>query len=204
VLITHIPQNLKWKKEYIYKEINNNFSEIKKALKEKYKVIILPESVFPLALNLYPILIEKLKNLSKKIIIITGALNYQNKNYYNSTYVFNNGKYKIYNKHILVPFGEYIPFPCCKKFLDKIFFNGAKDYKASKTFASYKIKGIKFLNAICYEATIEKLYKQKAKYIIAISNDAWFMPSIEPTLQKLLIEYYSLKYNKFVYHSRNL
>jgi apolipoprotein N-acyltransferase len=204
VVNTNIAQNLKWKKEYIYKEISNNFLEINKAIKEKYEVIILPETTFALPLNLYPTLIQKLKKLSQKITIVTGALSYQNKNYYNSTYVFQNGDYKIYNKHILVPFGEYIPLPCCKKFLNKIFFDGAEDYKASPSFASYKIKGIKFLNAICYEATIEKLYKEKGKYIIAMSNDAWFVPSIEPTLQKLLIEYYSLKYNKYVYHSRNL
>lgn len=204
VVNTNIPQNLKWKKEYIYKEISNNFLEINKAIKEKYEVVILPETVFALPLNLYSQLIEKLAKLSKKITIVTGALSYQNKTYYNSTYVFNNGKFKIYNKHILVPFGEYIPIPCCKKLLNKIFFDGAEDYKASPHFASYKIKGVKFLNAICYEATIEKLYKEKEKYIIAMSNDAWFVPSIEPTLQKLLIEYYSLKYNKYVYHSRNL
>jgi len=204
VITTHIPQNLKWKKEYIIKEINDNFNYINKAIKKKYEVVILPESAFPLALNLYPNLIKELKQLSKKIVIITGALSYQYKNYYNSTYLFKNGKFKIYNKHILVPFGEYIPIPCCKKFFNKIFFDGAEDYIASNNFASYKIKHIKFLNAICYEATIEKLYKQKGKYIIAISNNAWFRDSIEATLQKLLIEYYSLKYNKYVYHSRNL
>jgi apolipoprotein N-acyltransferase len=204
IVTTHTPQNLKWEKEYIYKEIDDNFKNIDEAIKQKYEVVILPETVFPLPLNLYTDLMQILKKLSKKIVIVTGALSYQNKTYYNSTYVFKNGKYKIYNKHILVPFGEYIPIPCCKKFFNKIFFDGAEDYKASPTFVSYEIKGVKFLNAICYEATIEQLYKEKGKYIIAMSNDAWFVPSIETTLQKLLIEYYSLKYNKYVYHSRNL
>jgi len=204
VITTHIPQNLKWEKKYINKEIKNNFSYIYQAIKDRYEIVILPESTFPLPLNLYPNLIKKLQKLSKKIVIVTGALNYENKNFYNSTYVFQNGKFKIYNKHILVPFGEYIPISCCKKFLNKIFFDGAEDYIASDNFASYKIKNIKFLNAICYEATIEKLYQEKGKYIIAMSNNAWFRNSIEPTLQQLLIEYYSLKYNKYVYHSRNL
>jgi len=204
VVTTHTPQNLKWEKKYIPQEIDNSFKEINKAIKQKYEVVILPESIFPLSLNLYPSLLKELKILSQKIVIVTGALSYKNKNYYNSTYVFQNGNYQIYNKHILVPFGEYIPIPCCKKFLNKIFFDGAEDYQASPNFASYKIKNINFLNAICYEATIEKIYQEKGKYIIAMSNDAWFRNSIEATLQKLLIEYYSLKYNKFVYHSRNL
>ena len=110
---------------------------------------------------------------------------------------------QIIDKHILVPFGEYIPFPIFQKEINKIFFNGASDYKTSKTFSTFKIKNTKFINAICYEATIEKLYKLHPKYVIALSNMAWFMPSTAPVLQKLLINVYALKYKKRVYHSLN-
>jgi apolipoprotein N-acyltransferase len=199
---THIPQDKKWDKNFIPIEIQNNFSYIKKAIK-KYEVIVLPESVFPIPINQYPKILNKLKNLSKQITIITGALEYKNNKYYNSTYLFKNGKVFIYHKHILVPFGEYIPIECCKTTINKIFFNGANDYTAEKDFNSYKIKNIKFLNAICYEVTNEKLYKKSPKYIIAMSNNAWFKPSIEITLQKMIIEYYSSKYKKYVYHSVN-
>ena len=200
---TNIPQNKKWNKNSIIIEINNNFKYINKAIQENYDVVVLPETIFPLALNEYPELLNRLLKLSNNITIITGALSYKNNAYYNSTYLFNKGTYKIYNKHILVPFGEYIPLPCCKKLLNKIFFNGAEDYKAAKNFQTYSINNIKFLNAICYEVTNENLYKQKPKYIIAMSNNAWFYPSIEPTLQKLLIQFYSNKYKKYVYHSIN-
>ena len=203
IINTHIPQNKKWDENYIPIEIKNNFEYIKKAIKQKYEVVILPETVFPLPLNMYPNILDKLKKLSQKIVIITGGLSYKNNHFENSTYLFKNSNFNIYNKHILVPFGEYIPFSCCKKFLNKIFFNGAEDYIPAKKFSEYKIKNITFLNAICYEVTNENLYKQKPKYIIAISNNAWFKPSIEITLQKLIIEFYSQKYNKFVYHSVN-
>ena len=198
---THIPQDKKWDKNFIPIEIQNNFSYIKEAISEKYEVVVLPESAFPLPIDKYPTILEQLKKLSNKITIITGGLSY-NKNYYNSTYLFHKGKFKIYNKHILVPFGEYIPINCCKKLLNKIFFDGAQDYVAQKNFSSYKIDGIWFLNAICYEVTTEELYKNPPKYIIAMSNNAWFA-SIEMTLQKMIIEYYSNKYQKYVYHSIN-
>ncbi len=200
---TYVPQNLKWQKSYIPKEIQNNFRIIQKAIKEKYKIVVLPESAFPLFLNLHPELIQKLKNLSNKITIITGALHYKNKKFYNSTYIFENGKMKILDKHVLVPFGEYIPLPFFQKEINRIFFGGASDYSTSDKFETYKIDGKNFINAICYEATLEDIYKLPPKNIIALTNDAWFMPSIEPLLQKLLIKYYASKYKKNVYHSIN-
>ena len=199
---THIPQNKKWDPKFIPIEINNNFKYIQQAIKEGYDVVVLPETAFSLALNRYRDLLDYLISLSKHITIITGALSYQNNRYYNSTYLFQDGEFHIYNKHILVPFGEYIPF-CCKKTLNKIFFDGANDYIPAPNFNTYQIKGFEFINAICYEATNQKLYKLPPKYIIAISNNAWFTPSIEPTLQKLIIQYYSLKYQKLVFHSKN-
>jgi len=39
--------------------------------------------------------------------------------------------------------------------------------------------------------------------MIAISNNAWFAPSIEPTIQKLLMEYYARKYGVTIYHAAN-
>jgi len=110
---------------------------------------------------------------------------------------------KILEKHILVPLGEYIPFPIFQKEINKIFFNGASDYLTSPKFGIFEIKNYKFINAICYEATIENLYKLKPKYIIALTNDAWFIPSIEPILQRLLIRIYANKYKKRVFHSIN-
>ena len=39
--------------------------------------------------------------------------------------------------------------------------------------------------------------------MVAISNNAWFTPSIEPTLQHLLLKYYSKKYDVNIYHIAN-
>ena len=200
---TYIPQDKKWDKKYIPIQIQNNFAYIQNAIKEHYDVVVLPESAFPIFLNLYPEIIQKLKNLSKKITIVTGALHLKNKKYYNSTYIFENENMKILDKHVLVPFGEYIPLPFFQKEINEIFFNGASDYLTSDSFGIFSIKNIKFINAICYEATLEELYKLKPKYIIALSNDAWFIPSIQPILQKLLIKVYAKKYHKCVYHSIN-
>ena len=200
---TYIPQDKKWNKKYIPIEIKNNIEYIKNAINKHYDVVVLPESAFPIFLNLHPALMQKLKKLSSKITIITGALHYKNKKFYNSTYIFKNQKVIILDKHVLVPFGEYIPFPIFQKEINKIFFNNASDYDISKNFGIFSIKNYKFINAICYEATIKDLYKLSPHYVIAISNMAWFMPSIAPIIQKLLIKSYALQYKKIIFHSLN-
>ncbi|WP_187146591.1 apolipoprotein N-acyltransferase [Nautilia profundicola] len=203
VSYTDVPQEKKWEKHFIPYEIKNNFTIINNAIKLKKDVVILPESAFPLFLNRYENLMDKLKKLSKKITIITGALHLKDSKYYNSTYIFENGEVKILDKHILVPFGEYIPLPFFEKEINDIFFSGASDYVTSDRFGIFEIKGYKFINAICYEATVEDLYKLNPKYVVALSNDAWFMPSIMPSLQQMLIKVYAKKYGKIVYHSIN-
>ena len=200
---TNIPQNLKWKKSYIPYEIENNFNIINKAIKKNYNVVVLPESVFPMFLNLYPNLMQKLITLSKKITIITGGLHYKNKKYFNATYIFENRKVTILDKHLLVPFGEYIPLPFFEKEINHLFFGDGSDYQTSKHFGTFHIKNYKFINAICYETTAKSLYKLKPHYIIGISNLAWFKPSVIPSIQEMLIKVYSKKYKKIVYHSIN-
>jgi apolipoprotein N-acyltransferase len=203
LITTYVSQDKKWDKNYIPIEIKNNFKFIKNAIKHHYDVVVLPESAFPIFINRYNKLVNQLKKLSKKIVIITGGLHLKNGKFYNSTYIFENGNMKIIDKHILVPFGEYIPLPFFQKEINEIFFAGANDYSTAKTFGEFSIKNYKFINAICYEATVEDLYKLKPHFIVALSNDAWFMPSIMPSLQQMIIRIYAKRYGKIVYHSIN-
>ena len=201
----NLNQDEKWQNENINKIININFENINFAIKNKYDLVILPETVFPFDLNNFEDIKNMLRELSYKITIITGAMSSKNNTYYNSTYKFENGNITIANKVELVPFGESVPAPkIIRDFINKIFFNGASDYEVALKPTTFEIKGIKFRNAICYEATTNKIYQNlDTKYIIATSNNAWFTPSIEPTLQKLLLKYYARKYNVMIFHSTN-
>jgi apolipoprotein N-acyltransferase len=204
LVTTFIPQKLKWKKETLMPTVRMAFREIDSAIKEGYDIIVFPESYIPLYLNKTPELIDELLKKSKKIAIITGTLINENNTHYNVTYIFNNEKYTIAKKMILVPFGEYIPLPkFTQKIINDFFFNGAADFEPASKPTDYIIKGTKFRNAICWEASCPELYEGKVDYIIAISNNAWFTPSIEPTLQNLLIQYYGRKYGTTIYHSTN-
>jgi len=194
----------KWKVQNQIKYTNMVLNKIDKAIKKGKKLIILPESVLPYFLNLSPT-INALKSRSKDATIVVGALYYKSKdNYRNSAFVFKNGNYIVANKVVLVPFGEANPLPnFMSKIVNKIFFDGAVDYKADSNYTYIDALDKKYKIAICYEGTHPKTFEDKPKYLIVISNDGWFVPSIEPTLQKLLLKYYAKLYKTTIYHSIN-
>jgi len=177
---------------------------IQNALNNKKEAVILPESAFPLYLNHQIELMEKLLSLSKKITIITGALYAENGKSYNSTYLFKDGKVRVMHKVVLVPFGEEVPLPTWMgRWINDIFFDGASDYATAREVSDFKMVGKKFRNAICYEATNDKLFEGDPKYMVAISNNKWFTPSIEPTLQHLLLQMQSNRHGTTIFHSTN-
>ena len=201
---TDIKQDIKWKRETLTPTVEMTYEEIRNAVKEKYDVIVFPESVFPLYMNRSESLIKSLLYLSKDITIVAGSLLNENGFNYNVTYMFQDGKYEIAKKLVLVPFGEYIPLPkFAKKIINDTFFSGASDFVVADKATDFIIKGVKFRNAICYEATCQEIYEGDVDFVIATSNNAWFAPSIEPTLQKLLLRYYGRKNGVTIYHSAN-
>lgn len=204
LVATDIKQDVKWKPSELNPTILMIYKEISLAIKNDYDIIIFPESVFPLYMNQSSTLVSQLLLLSKQITIVAGSLLKEDKKNYNVTYMFNDGKYDIAKKLVLVPFGEYIPLPkFAQKFINDTFFAGASDFVTANKPSDFLIKGTKFRNAICYEATCRELYEGDVDFMIAISNNAWFAPSIEPTIQKLLMRYYARKNGVTIYHSAN-
>jgi apolipoprotein N-acyltransferase len=201
---TDIKQDQKWKRESQNTTIQMAYAEIKSAIKNGYDVVVFPESFFPLYMNKSPLLLEQLSTLSHDITIIAGTLLNENYEHYNVTYMFSDGNFQIAKKMILVPFGEYIPLPqFAKKFINDLFFDGGSDFKTANEPTDFIIKDVKFRNAVCYEATCQEMYNGDVDYVLAISNNAWFSPSIEPTLQKLLMKFYARKNGVTIYHSAN-
>jgi len=204
LITTHTSVQDKWNKTLHPRQFENVFKQVDQAIKDKKSLIILPESVFPLFLNRSKHL-DKLQEKAKHISIVTGGLYWDGKTPRNSTYIFTDNKISVANKVLLVPFGESNPLPdFLSDWVNKIFYDGAVDYVASPNVVDYKIDGEIYRNAICFEATSERLYEGKPKNMIVLSNNGWFTPSIEPTLQKLLLQYYSKKYGTTIYHSVNM
>ncbi|HFS82550.1 MAG TPA: apolipoprotein N-acyltransferase, partial [Epsilonproteobacteria bacterium] len=205
LVTTSIPIDQKWDPKMLPAQVDLLFRTIDQAVKEKKKLIVFPESLLPLFLNQEYALLEKLRESSKNIAIVLGALHWDEGVPRNSSYIFDKGAMQIADKVVLVPFGENNPLPkWLSRWVNAIFYDGAIDYIASSTITDYTLHGKTYRNAICYEACSEKLYINHPKQMIVLSNNGWFVPSIEPTQQRLLLQYYSRKYGTTIYHSINM
>lgn len=202
---THTNVKDKWNIKLRNSHVDKVLIAINQAIEEKKQIIVFPESVLPLFLNTQSALMQRLQSDSMKITIVIGALYWENNIPRNSTYIFKKGGYTIANKVKLVPFGEENPLPdFMGKWINDLFFDGAPDYVASADFTDYTIAGVTYRNAICFEATSEKLYEGEPKNMIVLTNNGWLIPSIEPTEQKILLQYYSKKYGTTIYHAVNM
>jgi apolipoprotein N-acyltransferase len=174
------------------------------AINRGKELIVFPESVLPLFLNKDRELLEYFLARSCQTAIVLGALHLDGTSPRNASYIFHEGRMQIAHKVVLVPFGEHNPLPnWLGQWVNAIFYDGAVDYLAGSQITDYRIGDTIHRNAICYEATSQALYAGEPKSMIVLSNNAWFTPSIEPTLQRLLLQYYSRRYGTTIYHSIN-
>ena len=206
IVTTHTPVEEKWDKGKHPTQFRELLQKIDNAIDSNKTLVILPESVFPVFLKRDKSLFHALKTRAKKINIVTGALYWDGKTPRNATYIFTtDGNVTIANKVVLVPFGEANPLPdFLSDWVNKVFYDNAVDYKASSTLTDYVVSGKRYRNAICFEATSERLYEGEPERMIVLSNNGWFTPSIEPVLQRLLLQYYGQKYGTTIYHAVNM
>jgi len=205
LITTYVTIDKKWDPLYEEEQLQSVYHAIEEAIDANYSIVVLPESVIPKFINKYEDIKESLKEYSHRIAIVIGGLYLDDDGTpRNSTYIFTQESIQIANKVVLVPFGEANPLP---KFLsdwvNQIFYDGAVDYEASSQTTEYQIGNTTYRNAICFEATSERLYANSPQRMIVVSNNGWFTPSTQPILQKLLLRYYSKKYGTLIYHSIN-
>ncbi|HQS72267.1 MAG TPA: apolipoprotein N-acyltransferase [Sulfurovum sp.] len=210
LVTTHTTVSEKWDESMQTAHFKILIEAIDAAIEAKKSLVVLPESVFPVFLNHSQELIDALQARAKQISIVTGGLYWDGKTPRNSAYIFTGNTITVANKVVLVPFGESNPLPdFLSDWVNKVFYDGAVDYKASSQTTDYLVNGVRYRNAICFEATSEILYSKDAngnrpQNMIVLSNNGWFTPSTEPTLQKLLLQYYSKKYGTTIYHAVNM
>ncbi|MCB1650969.1 MAG: apolipoprotein N-acyltransferase [Alphaproteobacteria bacterium] len=117
--------------------------------------------------------------------LLTGALIYnpKEKSYTNSLILI--GKdgniSNIYNKHHLVPFGEYIPFQKWIPLQPVVEFTGFKKGNGLQTFETQE--GLRYSPLVCYEIIFpgRVVHKnQNTDVIINVTNDGWYGNSAGP------------------------
>lgn len=196
-------QDFKWQRQNIQSMTQKQLAQIELALKEKKRLIILPETAFPFQIE-KSYFLGILNSLSAKGTLIVGSLREGKNGLYNSAYIFLDSKVEIADKKILAPFGEKIPLPdFLSSSLHQFFLGDSPRMLEGEKFSDIEIEGKKVRVLICYEGTSQESYENAPRYFIVISNNAWFNGSIEPSVQKMLMKYYSKRYNKVVLHAIN-
>jgi apolipoprotein N-acyltransferase len=174
----NISQHEKWQPESIERNFNRYLDMTSEAIKsDRSNIIIWPETAIAQYLLAVPQFNKRFKNflasLPEQSILVTGFLNYAYDRHYNSLAVFDKtGEIiKMYDKHHLVPFGEYMPFG-----LDTI--TGFSNFYSGEKPVPIRIDTLdfNFLPLICYESIFQKYSYQAAKadFLINITNDSWF------------------------------
>lgn len=197
----NIAQENRWDPEYLW-PVMLKYQDLSRPVYAESDIVIWPEAAVP---SVEPAAQDYLMNLDKaaaynNTAIVTGIINYQygSRAYYNSVIVLGNktgsdstaGHYQYghanrYNKHHLLPIGEFIPFEDWLRGVAPIFdlpfssFNRG-DYIQADLVAN----GFHMTAALCYEIVFPRQIRANLKpdtdFILTLSNDAWFGTSHGP------------------------
>ncbi len=187
----------------------------KKSLKYKPELVIWPETALPYIISIYPFYWDKVMNFSKKnkIDLIFGAIGLKLLNgkyhFYNRDYMFaQSGGFSYYDKHHLVPFGEYIPLKRQFPFLAHILKGaGIGNFTAGKRFRILRSGNLKAGSMICYEAYFNSLVrnfsKKGANLLVSITDDAWYGKTSAPEQDMSMTVFPAVENERFVARAGN-
>jgi apolipoprotein N-acyltransferase len=150
---------------------------IKKLINESESdYIIFAENNFPYLINKNNLnTLNTFIKDNKKVII--GATTIHDGDYYNSFFLLEKNKIQTFDKQILVPFGEFLPFRKYLNFMEII--SGSTDYqKGDAERIITTSDNLKILPIICYEIVFDKIFnninKKEIDILVNITNDSWF------------------------------
>lgn len=189
----NIEQRMKWDPEYFDQTVDRYFRLIGSVIGQS-ELIILPESAIPATERQIQPLIEQLHTagLKQGSELIMGTMYQNTKGLFNSAVVLGSESHPYsqdtamrFNKHHLVPFGEYVPFGNLLDWMRDVFILPVNLAQGEFIQPALQAAGRKFNPAICYEIIFgDQLQKNQqadnADYLLTISNDAWFGTSVGP------------------------
>lgn len=107
-----------------------------------------------------------------------------------------------YHKHLLVPFGEGLPFgpltPYLKKYYPQVSF-----YSRGERFPHFSLSNndVSFISIICYEVLFSRFVKrylnslvERPSFIVNISNDSWYGDTSSPRQHHYLARWRALEF----------
>lgn len=194
----NIEQNLRWEPAEEAATMRKYLELTRPHL--NHALIIWPEAAIP---QLEPLALPYLINLdllaaSEETAVVTGILDYKtNGRYYNGMVVlgrnhnaptqgdYSYGTTNRYQKHHLLPIGEFVPFESILRHIAPFFDLPMSGFsRGGWQQTNLKANGYQLLPALCFEIAFPRQLianlHQDTDFILTVSNDAWFGNSIGP------------------------
>ncbi len=182
----NIEPEVKWDQRFLDYNIQTFINMSKEAAKEDVDLVLWPETAAPCYLASESLYMHKIQattdSLNTPLLVGTNDYEFTEERrflYYNSVFLFKpKERYpQIYNKIHLVPFSEKIPYDEKLHISDKVQL-GQSDFSSGKELTIFHIPKGKFATLICFEsvypALVRSFVKRGAKFLVNITNDAWF------------------------------
>lgn len=175
------PQHLKWHPDHVWTFFDRALALSVPLDGVRPALVIWPETSIPTILERSDPLFAEIMARTANIPAVAGLRRTEGRRYFNSLAVFDeSGVTDLYDKHHLVPFGEFVPFGAV---LEKIGIRGL----ASEEGGGYsRGEGALLLDfgplgialpLICYEASFTQdifAAPSRPDWLLQITNDAWF------------------------------
>lgn len=190
IVQANISQSHKWEDEKRYEILKKYLKLSYDETGNKITHILWPETAIPFITNHDSVILEIVKDIiPDNGILFTGAMrtepdHYEQYKIWNSFQAINKeGKIVAnYDKHHLVPFGEYIPFKDILPF--KKITDGIKDFSSGAKNETLNIQGFPSISPlICYEGIFPSHVKDQEsqpQLLINVTNDGWYGKSSGP------------------------
>lgn len=218
----NIAQSLRWSREQLENTLNVYGSLTENNLKNSDIIIWSEASITDYELDEQPFL-QRLDNLARanNTEVAVGIIDYRPRDIYdNEGDVYNtllvlgdNAPYQYptqnrYQKHHLVPFGEFTPFENLLKPVAQLLDIPMSSMTPGPEKQPQLImKNFKFTTAICYEVILSQLMHQNFKpdtdFLLTVSNDAWFGDSIGPWQHLQMAQARALEFGRPLIRSTN-
>ncbi len=186
----NIKQELKWNESQKLKDFFRQIELSNVQNSENIKAVIWSETSVPYVIDDNPILMAHLrKAVPDNAVLITGGLRMEEKNVWNSIFVINqSGVAQHYDKHHLVPFGEYVPLQELLLFLFlgkavDVITGGGVGFSSGQGPQTLLTDNFSFSPLVCYEVIFSDEAVDKnhlPDFFVNLTNDAWFGNSSGP------------------------
>ena len=208
-------------------QVINKYKELStRPYNEAFQVdlIIWPETAYPFSITpedklqdtLIPMAFNELVQFTKADLLIGGYESKHNRNLYMSDYntafhITKDSKIaKTYNKKILIPFGETLPFGNLNENLSPYFSNISFFAKGEKFTVFNFSKNVNAIATICYEILKPDYIREylnsidsKVDLMINLTNDSWYGRTMEPYQHLFLSKWRALEFDIPIIRSTN-